>query len=478
MSDLQNNKKVKELQNEKLSFSQNLIFALQHLLIMVAGAITVPLIIGSAGGLDHSQMAYLVSCALLAGGIATSIESFGLTKFLGVRLPIVSATSFAAVATLTAIISEYKYTDPVLGLQVIASGVIGAGIFCFLFAGVWSKMLRFFPKVVTGTVITVIGLALFPIGIKWITGGVKLADGAKIVDIIKPEYSEYAHNVVLMGIPDTKTLIIAGLVLLVTLVLFKLLKGIWSSLAILFGLGFGVILACMMGVTDFSQVSNASLVGYVVPFHFGFPVFEIGAIISITVIMLVLMTEATGNFMAVSNIIGKDISDKELARGLRSSGFSTIISGCIYSYPVTPFGQNVGLVGLSGIKSRFVTATTGIMLIILAFFPKMAVMITAIPQSVLGGVSFAMFGVVAVGGIRTLGKVDYEGNKNNIIVAVSIGLSLIPTVAPLFFHSLSKGAQNFLHSGITIGCISAIVLNIFFNELKFFNKNSKERGNS
>lgn len=468
--EMQNDNRTIKAEDEKLSFSQNLIFALQHLLIMVAGAVTVPLIIGSAGGLEHADIAYLVSCALLAGGIATSIESFGLTKFLGVRLPIVSATSFAAVATLTAIIGEYKFSDPIMGLRVIAGGVIGAGIFCFLFAGVWSKMLRFFPKVVTGTVITVIGIALFPIGIKWITGNVKLGAGVTKADIIKPEFAEYTQNVVLMGIPSTNTLIIAGSVLLVTLILFKLLRGIWSSLAILFGLAFGVLLAYFMGATDFSKVDSAAAVGYVTPFYFGMPIFDIGAIASITVIMLVLMTEATGNFMAVSNIIGKDISNKELARGLRSSGLSTIISGCIYSYPVTPFGQNVGLVGLTGIKSRFVTGTTGIILIALAFFPKMAAIVTAIPSPVLGGVSFAMFGVVAVGGIRTLAQVNYDGNKNNIIVAVSIGLSLIPTVAPLFFHTMSKGAQNFLHSGITIGCISAIVLNIFFNELKF-NKN-------
>lgn len=454
------------LASKKLPIGQNFIFAIQHLLIMVAGAVAVPLIIGGAIGLDATQKAYLVSCALLAGGIATCIESFGVGKFLGIKLPIISATSFAAVATLTAIASDFKDTDPIMGLRVVAGGVIGAGIFCFLFAGVWSKLLKFFPKVVTGTVITVIGLALFPIGIKWITGDVKLPVGVDITTIIKPEYLAYVDNLVLTGIPSTKALLISGIVLLVTLVLFKILKGIYSSMAILFGLGFGVVMAYFMGESDFSQVKDALLVGVVTPFHFGMPVFEFGAVLSVIIITLVLMTEATGNFMAVSQVVGVEMRNKDLARGLRSCGFSSIISGCIYSYPVTPFGQNVGLVSLSGIKSRFVTATTGVILIILAFFPKISVIITAIPSSVLGGVSFAMFGVVAVSGIRTLGQVNYENNKNNIIVAVSIGLSLIPTVAPLFFKQFPSGAQNFLHSGITIGCISAVLLNIFFNEIK------------
>lgn len=454
--------------NKKYSVFKNLIFAFQHLLIMVAGAITVPLIMGNASGLNHNEIAYLVSCALLAGGIATCIESLGLGKYIGIRLPIVSATSFVAVATLTTIVAGYKDSDPYMGLRIVAGGVIAGGIFCFLFAGIWSKLLRFFPKVVTGSVITIIGISLFPIGIRWIGGSIE--NETSINEMLKPEYEHLANNVILVGIPSIDTLIIASSVLLVTLVLFKVLKGIFSSLAVLIGLAFGVVIAYIMGYCDFSKVASMPFVDIVVPFKFGLPIFNLSAIISVIVIMLVLMTEATGNFMAVSNIVGKEMSNKDLAKGLRSSGLSTVISGSIYSYPVTPFGQNVGLVSLSGVTSRYVSATTGLMLIFLAFFPKMAMIITAIPNSVLGGISFAMFGVVAVGGIRTLAKVNYDNNKNSIIVAISLGLSLIPTICPLFFHELPKAAQNFLHSGITIGSISAILLNIFFNELKLFSK--------
>lgn len=448
-----NSKKIKNVSvvDEKLPLGRNIVFAFQHLIAMVAGAAAVPIIVGKAAGLEGHDIAFLVSCTLFAGGVATLLQTLGIGNFLGARIPVIEATSFAAVATLTSIVRSYSTTDPTLGIRIVEGSVFAAGLFCFLMASVWGKLLRFFPKVVTGTVVTVIGLSLFPIGINWIVVDKKL------------------------GYPSVKEMGVAFVILIITLILFKVLKGIWSSCAILLGLIIGTVLATMVGMANYDGVRTASWVRVVSPFKFGLPVFDIGAIIAVLLIMLVIMTEATGNFLAVSGMVGKDLDDKALTKGLRSSGLSTMISSVFNSYPVTPFGQNIGLVSLTGIKSRYVTATTGIILVILAFLPKVASLVTAIPGPVLGGVSFAMFGMVAIGGIRTLGTVNYEGNKNNIIVAVSIGLSLIPTVNGKFFSALPVDAANFLHSGITIGCISAILLNIFFNELgKPKNKEEKK----
>lgn len=443
MSDGSTKKITKEVMpvDEKLPLGRTMVFAFQHLIAMVAGAAAVPIIVGKAANMDGADIAFLVSCTLLVGGIATLLQTLGIGKFSGAKIPVIEATSFAAVATLTAIAKSYAQTDPYMGIRVIAGSVFAAGLFCFLMAGMWGKLLKFFPKVVTGTVVTVIGLSLFPIGINWIVVDKKL------------------------GYPSIKEMSMALLVLVITLVLFKVLKGIWSSCAILLGLVIGTLAAIPLGMTNFSGVSSASLFRIATPFKFGLPVFDIGAIVSLILIMLVIMTEATGNFIAVHNMVEKELTNKYLTRGLRSSGISTMISSVLNSYPVTPFGQNVGLLSLTGVKSRYVTAMTGAILVVLAFLPKVSAVVTAIPGPVLGGVGFAMFGMVAIGGIRTLGTVDYNGNKNHIIVAVSIGLSLIPTVNVKFFNALPLVAANFLHSGITIGCISAILLNLFFNEL-------------
>lgn len=424
--------------DEKLPKGKNLAYALQNVLVMVAGAVAVPLIIGGGAGISPSQIQYLVSCALLAAGLATLIQTLGVKGVLGAKIPVIEGTSFASVTSMSAIATAAAALgNGENGLREIAGAVLAAGLFCFLMSGIWGKMLVFFPKVVTGTVVTVIGLSLYPIGIRWIQGGGESADPGNIL--------------------------LAMITLLIILLCNKFLKGILGNLSVLFGLAGGTLVAVLMGRADFSSVAAAKWFEVVTPFKFGLPTFNIGSILSLILVMLVIMTEATGNMIAVHNMAGRKIDEKTLSKGLRSSGLSTMISACLNSYPVTPFAQNVGMLSLTGVFSRFVMATAGVMLVILGFFPKFAAVFAAIPKPVLGGAGFLMFGVVAVGGIRTLGSVNYNGNKNAIIVAASIGLSLIPTVVPNFFGGLPESIGRILHSGITIGCVAAILLNILFN---------------
>lgn len=424
---------VEDSIEERLSQGKNLVFAIQHVLVMIAGAMVVPMIIGGAAGIKGNEIQYIVSCALLAAGIATFIQSFGINDFAGARIPVIEATSFASVSTMCAIAAG-KGT---LGMQEIAGSVIVAGLFCFGMASVWGKLLRFFPKVVTGTVVTVIGFSLFPVGIGWIT---KQKSTPKVSDIW-----------------------LALATLIIILLCNKFLEGILRNLSIVFGLIGGTIIAIFTGQANFLNVSKASWVGIITPFHFGAPIFNVASSLSFILVMLVIMTEATGNMIAVHNMAGRKVEPSALSRGLRSNGLSTIISACFNSYPVTPFAQNVGMLSLTGVYSRFVTMTSGIILVILAFFPKFAAIFASIPGAVLGGASFAMFGIVAVSGIRTLGTVNYVGNQNAIIVAVSLGLSMIPNIYPAFFAGLPVAADRLLSSGITIGCASIILLNIFFN---------------
>lgn len=457
--------------DEKLPLGKTIVYALQHVFIMVAGAVVVPMLVGgSAGGAEQGiDIIFLISCALLVSGLSTVLQSLGLGKFLGAKIAVVEGTSFAALTAMQAIVAG----KGAAGLQELSGAIIVAGLFCFLAAGIWGKMLKFFPPLVTGTVVTIIGLSLFPIAIKWIGGANYLTFG-----------SEYP------GAP-LSAMALAGCSLLIVLLCNKFLKGMLGNLSILFGIIGGTLIAVIhdavmaaqiadgsvKALINLSTVTQAGIVGVPVPFRYGMPTFNPLSILSILIIMLVIMTEATGNMIAVHNMSGKTLDEKNLARGLRSSGLVTMLSGAFNSYAVTPFGQNVGMLSLTGVYSRFVTATSGIILLVLAFFPKFGALFAAIPQPVLGGVGFVMFGAVAVNGIRTLAKVDYNGNKNAIIVATSIGLSLVPAIIPDFFKSLGPELNNILHSGMTIGCVAAILLNLFFNVL-FVPKEKKEKSDA
>lgn len=439
-------KNTQDVIDEKLPLAKNIIFALQHVLVMVAGAVAVPVIIGNSAGLEGTTITFLISCALFTAGVATIFQSLGYKSFIGAKVPIVEGSSFAAVATMAAVAGVAAQNgNAEQGLQIIAGGVIIAGLFCFLISGVWGKIFRFFPLVVTGTVVAIIGLSLFPVAIRWIATDTQTKSVLPVAPI---------ENIVL------------AMITLISILLYnKFLKGILGNLSILLGLATGTIAAMFMGMANFTTVTSSQTPFFrlVTPFFFGPPRFEIGAAFSFILVMLVVMTGATGNMIEVHNLAGLEVKQETLSKGLRSSGLFTIFAGCFNAYPLAPFAQNVGMLGLTGVYSRYVTATAGVMLIVLGFFPKFGALFAAIPEPVLGGAGFAMFGVVAVGGIRTLAKVDYNGNKNVIIVAVSIGLSLIPAVSPQFFNALPKEVVQILNSGITIGCVAAILLNIFFN---------------
>jgi uracil-xanthine permease len=234
---------------------------------------------------------------------------------------------------------------------------------------------------------------------------------------------------------------------------------------VLLGLVIGTIIAIPLGMTNFAQVSTASWFQLVTPLAFGMPIFDITAIVAMTLAFLVIMTETTGDIIAVGEIVDKPVTRDDLTRGLRADSFSTLLGGIMNTFPHSAFAQNVGLLALTGIRSRYVVAAAGIILAALGLFPKAAAIVAAIPNPVLGGAGIAMFGMVATSGIRTLAKVKFEGNHNAMIVAISLGVGLIPLAAPTFYHKLPQFAQLILHSGITAGSIAAIALNLFFNEL-------------
>ncbi|MEA4902653.1 nucleobase:cation symporter-2 family protein [Desulfitobacterium sp.] len=409
------------------------LYGLQHVLAMYAGAVAVPLIIAAAAGLTKEQTAFLINADLFTCGIATLLQTLGIWK-LGIRLPVIQGVTFAAVTPMVMMAKSG-------GMTVIFGSVIIAGLVTFLIAPFFGKMVRFFPPVVTGSVITIIGVSLLQVGVNWAAGGVG-----------NPNY----------GSPIF--LVVSGIVLLAILLINKYFKGFIANIAVLLGLVVGMIIAMPLGLVDFSGVGTAAWFGIDTPFYFGMPKFDAGAIISMILVMLVVMVESTGDFLAIGEMVDKKIGEEDLTRGLRADGLATMLGGVFNAFPYTAFAQNVGLVALTGVKSRFVVATSGIILVTMGLFPKLATIIASLPNAVLGGAGIAMFGIVAANGIKTLSKVDFEKNPHNLfIVAISIGIGLIPLVAPDFFKLFPDWSQTIVHSGITLGSVVAIVLNVFFN---------------
>ncbi|WP_460689893.1 nucleobase:cation symporter-2 family protein [Nesterenkonia suensis] len=428
-------------EDEWLPVGKLMTFGLQHVLTMYGGIIAVPLIIGSAAGLPAEQTALLVTASLFIGGLATILQSVGL-PFLGSQLPIVQGVSFAAVATMLAIL-----TGPGGDLNTVFGAIIGASVIGFIIAPFFARIIRFFPPVVTGTVITAIGLTLIPVAANWAMGG----------DAEAAEYGSLGN----IGL--------AFLTLAIILLFSKVGSAALSRLSILLGLIAGTAVAAALGMTDFSTVGSGSWVALPSFMGFGVPTFDVAAIISMTIVILVIKTETAADIIAIGEIIETPVDRRRIADGLRADMLSSAVAPLFGSFTQSAFAQNVGLVALTGVRSRYVVAGGGAIMVALGALPILGQVIAAIPMPVLGGAGIVLFGTVAGSGIRNLKGVDYQGNMNLIIVSASLGFAMIPVVREDFYHAFPAWFQTIFHSGISSAAIMAVLLNILFNELSFGN---------
>ena len=455
---------------------------IQHVLVMYAGAIAVPLIVGRALKLDPHQVAFLISADLFVCGIATIIQSLGATQWFGIKMPVMMGVTFAAVGPMTAIASANPGPD---GARLLFGAIIGSGIIGMVLAPFASRMLRFFPPVVTGTIIVVIGASLMRVGINWIFG---VPVGPTAPRLVAPEHAAWLKAVTEMAqtagstvpaIPANLALaptldnaayapltnIAVSVVVLASILLIaKFGKGFLANIAVLLGIIIGGVLTAALGMMHFDKVANAEWFAIITPFHFGTPIFDPILIITMTLVMIVTLIESTGMFLALSDLTGRRMTPAGLSAGLRTDGLGTVIGGIFNTFPYTSFSQNVGLVGVTGIKSRFVCVAGGIILIVFGLIPKMGALVEALPTVVLGGAGLVMFGMVAATGIRILSNVDFKGQRNNMfVVAVSVGLGMIPLVSPDFKMWLPHVIHPLVESGILLATVSAVMLNAFFN---------------
>jgi NCS2 family nucleobase:cation symporter-2 len=438
--------------DEVLPAPKLITLGLQHVLVMYAGAVAVPLIVGRALNLSPQEVAILISADLFACGIATLVQCVGFPG-VGIRLPVMMGVTFASVGPMLAMAGNAD-----VGLLGIYGSVIAAGIFGVLVAPFVSRLLPLFPPVVTGTIILVIGISLMRVGVNWAGGGLptltKLIDG-QTYTFANPAYGEPTG------------LLIAFFVLLVILALTKYGKGFVANVAVLLGIVAGSIVAALAGVMHFDKIAAAPMFDIIYPFHFGLPTFDLIAIATMCLVMIVVMIESTGMFLALSDMTERPIDEAMLTKGLRADGVGTILGGIFNTFPYTSFSQNVGLVGVTGVRSRWVTATGGVIMLLLGLLPKMGALVESVPVVVLGGAGLVMFGMVAATGARILGAVDFRHNRHNLfVVALSIGFGMIPLVAPNFFKQLPHELHPLLESGILLAAIAAVLLNMFFNGVR------------
>ncbi|WP_248242398.1 nucleobase:cation symporter-2 family protein [Microbacterium kunmingense] len=403
---------------------------LQHVLAMYAGAVAVPLIVGGALGYSSEDLAFLISADLFVAGIATIIQSVGFWRF-GVRLPLMQGVTFAAVGPMIAI-------GQAEGIQAIFGATIACGLFMILVAPFFSQLLRFFPPIVTGTVILIIGLSLMRVATGWIVDGSE--DGAPPVNVA-----------------------FAAATLLVIILIERFAPRALQRVSVLLGLAIGTVAALFVpGMVDWSGVGEAGWFALITPFHFGLPTFQVASVVSLIIVGIVIMTETTGDMIAVGEIVDKPVTRRRLADGLRADGLGTVIGGVFNTFPYTAFAQNVGLVSLTGVRSRWVATAAGVILVVLGLIPKISAVVEGVPRAVLGGAGIALFGMVAASGIRTLAKVRFD-NKNVLIVAISVGVALLPTVAPTIYDQFPQWFTLIFDSGISAGAITAILLNLLLN---------------
>ncbi len=466
--------------DEVLPPGKLLALGLQHVLVMYAGAIAVPYIIGGALKLSQSDVAYLISADLFACGIVSMIQSFGLGRGFGIRLPVMMGVTFASVGPMIAIAVPHPGAE---GARIIFGSIMAAGVIGMLIAPMASRLLRFFPSVVTGTVITVIGITLMQIGIWWIFGQPFGPTAPKLVDPAQADWLKQVGALAGQGrvppvpaglalapsVPnpayaDATNLAISAAVLVVVMLFARHARGFLANIAVLMGIVVGAILATLAGKMGFALVGAAPWFAPVIPFHFGAPVFQIVPILTMVLVMLITMIESTGMFLALADMTDAQVGQPRLAAGLRADGLGTLIGGLFNTFPYTSFSQNVGLVGVTGVRSRFVTVTAGAIMLVLGVIPKMGALVASLPTSVLGGAGLVMFGMVAATGIRILARVDFHHNRHNLfIVAVSLGFGMIPMIAPNFDQWMPAAIHPLVESGILMAAVSAVGLNAFFN---------------
>lgn len=416
----------------------NLTYGIQHVLIMYVGCVSVPLALGAALGLDRETVAMLVNADLLVAGVITMIQSLGVGRIAGGRMPIIGGAAFVQVASMISIGQTY-------GLPAIWGCMLAGGVVGLLLAWPFSKLLKYFPPLVTGTVLLVLGVSLIGVSAGLVVGQ-PMAGGQE-----NPDYA------------DPLSIGIASLVVVVAVALSCLARGVVAKASLIIATIIGVLACWPAGLLDFSGVGDEPLFALVKPFHFGAPEFPLVGVLSMSVVMMFLFAETIASVSALSEITGKKMSRSDVARSLVGDAASGVLGGIFNGFFDTVFNQNVGAVRTTRVHSRYVTATAGAVLLLLGLTPATGAVIAALPDPVIGGISLILFTSIAAVGVNTLRKVDLTDTVNSTIVAIAVALGLLSKFSTGIWSNFPDWAQTLLSDGVVLAALAAFGLNLLFN---------------
>lgn len=407
-------------------------FGLQHVLVMAAAPISTVFLISRSLGLSPDLTSSLMTSVFVFSGLGTLLQSLGRWGF-GVRLPFVMLPGGASTVLFLSIAAEYD-------LQVAAGAVLITGVFYILMATVFVRILKYFPPLVIGTMVVVIGVNLVGIGGMLITG---------------PSDAP--------GFADPMRIALAMITIGFIVLFLWLLRGMLRQLAIMLGLVAGTCVSAILGATDFSRVADGPVASVPTFLPFGAPHFVILAAIPMIIWSLGSMAEGTGQTVVNAEIVGKDLVQKrDVPRVLRADGLTSLFGGFFGTPVMVTSGENLGVIRASGVRSRFVTATAGVLLIIIGISP-LARVLDGIPGAVVGGTALVVFAMITVLGIQMLRRVDFNEMGNFVTCTVALAFGLAPIVAPGIYSQLPESAQGILDSGVAMSAIVAVVLNLLFN---------------
>lgn len=416
--------------DEKPPLPKSILLALQHVSVMIVPSTAVAFIVAGAVGLDAADTTYLVQMVILFAGVATIVQAYTVGP-VGAKLPIVMGTSFAFVGAMTSI-GASSGLDVVFGSIVVAAVVVP-----FLLGWQFKRLQSFFPPVVTGLIVIIIGLYLIPVGMEYSAGGAGADNFGSIENIS------------------------LALVVLVIAVSFNLLlKGVWRMMSILIGISVGYAIAIVLGVVDFSPIPDAAWFAVPAPGEFGFS-FEAVPLLTFAFLFLVSGMETIGDMSGITAAEGRNPTGDEFRGGIFADGFVSAIGAVFGSFPQTSFSQNVGIINFTGVMSRHIVGIGGIILVVLGLVPKIGAIVTTIPDAVFGGAVLVMVGMVAASGMRLL-FLNIEMNRRNmVIIATALGLGLGVETVPEALAGLPPSAQIFFGEAVIVTGLTALVLNTF-----------------
>ncbi|MFJ8160488.1 uracil-xanthine permease family protein [Streptomyces sp. NPDC096136] len=416
--------------------SRILLFGLQHVLVMAATPVSAVFLMSSTLHLGPRLTVNLLSAAFVLSGVGSLIQSLGPWKF-GPRLPFVMLPGGAPLILFLAIAKEH-------GVRTATGAVIISAAFSFLVLPLFSRLLAFFPALVIGTMIVIVGVNLVKVGALLVTG--------------RPGGPGFA---------DPVNLALGLATIGFTVALYWLFSGVLRQLAVMLGLIAGTVLAFALGRVDFGGVTGGGILSAPQPMPFGTPEFHLAAALPLMLYALASMAEATGQTVINAETVGKEIDARtDVPRTVRGDALVSVLAGFLGLPLMVTSGENIGIVRVTGVRSRFVTAAAGVVLIAVGFLAPVVRAISVIPSAVVGGTAMVVFAVITVLGVQMLGRAELDRHSHAFVCAVALALGLLPILVPGVYAGFPSGARILLESGVAVGAFTAVVLNVLFHHLR------------